>query len=176
MSSSIQKVIIVVFLSITIISTAFILHTTHLYFTVFKGVRSFNVRAPQFYVKVVNSSYISTTTNVIIQNPSELTIELRQMIEVLYLNGKFILSKIVSIPGFIQLEPESSATLTVKAEIPSHNVPYVGAHLEGEWLIYLRIFLKAPLVNQYSWANSWTITEATVVQMNAHESYSTIMS
>ncbi len=177
MASGTQKAVLAVFLSTTIVFAVFILYTTNLYFLVFKGVRSFNVETPQFNVRLVNSSYISTTTNVTLQNPSELALEVRQMTQVLYLYGKYIVSKSVSISDQIQIMPGSTAWLTVEAEIPFHRLNYVIANLEGEWVIYLRIFLRAPLVDEYSWDNSWSITEATIVQVqiDAQESHNAII-
>jgi hypothetical protein len=171
MSSGTHRAILGVFLLTTMIFAAFTFYTTSVYFTVFRGVRIFSVTTPQFQVRVVNSSYIATTTKITVRNPSELTFELRQMVEALFLGGEFILAETVSIQDFMQIEPESIATLTIKADIPSHKVSYVETHVDETWLVYLRLFLNAPLVDGFSWANSWFITETVKVQTNAYESH-----
>jgi hypothetical protein len=171
MSPTIQRATIVLFISTTIIFTAFIAYTAQVYLIVFRGVRVFSVTTPQLYIRIVNSSYISTTTNVTIQNPSEITMELRLVRETLSLDGEFILVKTVSVPGFLQIEPDSTTTLAIKADIPSHKVSHVDTHIDGAWFIYIRLHLNAPLVDGFSWANSWFITEPSKVQMNAYESH-----
>lgn len=148
----------------------FIVYTSQVYLTVYRAVRIFSVPTPQFYVRKVNSSYISTTTNVTIQNPSEISIELRLAREVLSLNGEFILVKTLSVPDAIQIGPESTTTLTIKADVPSHKVAHVDTHIDGVWWIYLRLHLSAPLVNGYSWEHNWFITEPAKAQMDAVES------
>lgn len=171
MPSNTQKAIRMIFLATTLISTVFIAYTTHVYVIVFRGVRSFGVATPWFNVKVVNSSYILTTTNLTIQNPSELTFELRLIREMLSINGEFIVSQTQSIPGYMHIAPNSVVMLTVEAEIPSHRISYVTAHLDEVWVVYIRIYLNAPLVNGFSWANSWVITEASEIQMNVYGGY-----
>lgn len=170
MVSSIQKAIRVVFLSATIIFTAFILYTTNVYFIVFRGIRSFEVASPRLQI-ALNSSNISATTNITIQNPSELTFELRQIREVLFLNGEFVLTQTVSTLGLMQIEPRSVSTFMIEAEVPLYKVAYVQKNVDGFWGVYVRLFLDAPLVDGYSWSNSWVITEVVKAQMNADQGF-----
>ncbi len=166
MSSSTQKAIRVIFLSTTIIFTTFILYTTNVYFIVFRGVRSFEVIAPGLQIRTINSSNISATTNITIQNPSELTFELRQIREVLFLNGQFVLAQTVSEPDATLIEPSSVSTFLIEADVPLHRTAYVQKNIDGVWGVYVRIFLDAPLVDGYSWSNTWVITEVVKVKMN----------
>jgi len=169
---NLQKTIMTVFLLVTLASSVLILYTIPLYFRVFRGLRSFSIVLPVLKIKVANSSHISVVTTFEVQNPSELTYELRQVIEALTLEGKYILAKTLSLKEFIALDPNSTATLTIDAIVPKDKIPYVQAKLSSPWLVYIRIFVRGPLVEQFSWANTWLISDLANSQINAQENCS----
>jgi hypothetical protein len=164
---SLQKATMIVFVSVTLVSSILILYTVPIYFKVFKGLRSFNIALPVLEAKVANSSNVSVVTSFEVQNPSELTYELLQAVETLTLEGKYILAKTLSFRQFVQLNPNSTVTLSINALVPVDKVSYVEARLSSPWLVYIRIFVRGPLVEQFSWTNTWLVSDMTHFQINA---------
>jgi len=166
---SLQKVIMTVFVLVTLASSAFILYTVPVYFTVFEGLRSFSVALPVLEIRAADSSNISVVTSFEVQNPSELTYELRQAVEMLTLEGRFILAKTLSFRKFVQLGPNSTVTLSINAIVPVDEISYVEARLSSPWFVYIRIFVSGPLVDQFAWTNTWLVSEVAHFQTNAQE-------
>ena len=168
MPLSVRKGITVAFLLVSTIFMIIVGYTTNLYFAVYTTIRNFDASIPKLNMKVVNSSYILIKTPITIQNPSECTLEITQIIEGLWLEGKYILTESLYTHGNpIQLYPASTINVTVEAKVPSHRIQYVMARLEKSWVVNTRIFLMAPIAGTFSWQNSSVIRGVTLIETSS---------
>ena len=160
MQLNVRRGITVVFLSASTVFMIIVGYTTHLYFAVYVTMHSFNVSIPKLDIDVIDNSQVLIKTPIIIQNPSECTLQVNQIIVGFRLQNEFILTK--SYGHHIQLLPGSTVNITIEAEVPAHKVQYVIMRLGENWLVNMRIFLLAPIAGTVSWQNAWYITEVTI--------------
>jgi len=164
MPLNVRKGITIAFLLVSLVFIATVGYSTNLYFAVYAAIRHFDVSIPELNVKVANNSYILINTPITIQNPSNCMLEITQIVEGVRLENEFILSSYEGFWNPIQLHPTSTVNVTVSAEVPSHRIQYVIAHLEKDWIVDLRIFLRAQIAGSFSWQNSWLITDVNLME------------
>lgn len=156
---TIRKIVAAMFLLTSSFLSITLGYSLYVYFQVYGGIRNLNITIPEFDVKVTDNSYVFINTTVAFQNPSECPLKLIEIVESLRLEAKFIKSQRLSTHR--QIPPMSAVNVSIEAEVPSHRVAYVKAHLDERWLVTLRIYLRAPMVEIFSWTNNWLITNTT---------------
>ena len=163
MRYNIRRIITVTFLLISLIFVIILGYTTYLYFRVYATIRNFNVTIPTLTVNVGENSYVKIETPITLYNPSEMSLELIQILESLWLEGNYVSRGSLSWQNPIEIRPRSTVNVTITAEVPSNKIQYVITQLDEDWIVYTRIFLKVPLVGVFSWQNTWLIQDITRV-------------
>lgn len=162
MPSNIRKIVATIFVALSLFLSISGGYSSYVYFQVYGAVRNLRIAIPEFDVEVSNNSHIFINTTVSVENPSDVPLELVQVVESIHLEGEFVKSETMSTHGKpIQMQPVSITNVSIGATIPPHRIEYVKAHLDERWLVTLRAHLSGPMVETFTWTNSWLITDIT---------------
>lgn len=162
MPSNIRKMVATVFVVVSLFFSISGGYSSYVYFQVYGAIRNLGIAIPEFDVQVSNNSNIFINTTVSVENPSDVPLELVQVVKSIYLEGEFVKSETMSTHGKpIQMEPVSITNVSIGATVPPFRIEYVKAHLDERWLVTLRAVLRGPMVETFTWTNSWLITDVT---------------
>ena len=133
----------------TLILTAVVFYTAYYYFDVYRATHFLDIRVEKFNITILNSTYATTQTNILLLNPSKLIFDVIYVEERLTYDtwgqfGQYITGKIYWFDIPRPLQPFSNMTLTMDATAPK-------AKIEVSKTVYaeVRIFLKGPLVGEF---------------------------
>jgi len=124
-------------------------YTAYYYFEVYKGTHFLDVRVEKFNFRILNSTYATTQTKILLLNPSKLTFDVIYVEERLtYYDwgqyGQYITGKSYWFDKPRTLQPTSNLTVTVEEVVPRSKIE-VSKPVYAE----LRIYLNGPLVGEF---------------------------
>lgn len=145
MSLNARKIVWIVFLISTIISSFMILYTYNVYFGVYRAIRLVNVSVKGFRLSFSDDA-AWTETNLTIENPTKYTFIVEFFEQELYLNSLDSKGYIFTAyqPKTAILNPFSNFNITFKIIIPEHKIHMIISANKRTWLAVFFITIEKP--------------------------------
>lgn len=138
---NLRKKVVVIAAAISICLLSFTAYTARIYYSMYIGVRTFQVELKSFDTRILDDTGQSLT-EVTISNPTEFTFHVVQIFETLYLGEEFFLSKLwAGHPA--RIGPGTIVDASNTLDIPESKIPLINVTGQLEWTIVLEIAVSS---------------------------------
>lgn len=140
-----RKKVVVIAAAISICLFSFTAYTARIYYSMYLGVRTFQVELKSFDARILDDSGQSLT-EVTISNPTEFTFNVAEIFETLYLGEEFFLSKLWA--GHpTKIGPRAIVDMSNTLDIPENKIPLINVTGQLEWTIVLEIVVSSTFLS-----------------------------
>jgi len=151
-----RRMVISAFILMVIIFSAITIYSAFSYFQIYRAVRAFSVTIASFDLDIVDL-IISTEVN--IQNPSEIPFEIFLLDQAVYAKDEYILRTSLSRQlNPLPLPPNQSVSLIITSVVPDTKIDAVIAGLETPWQLRIEFLIGGPIVERFR-LERWFTTE-----------------
>lgn len=138
---NLRKKVVVIAAAISICLLSFTAYTARIYYSMYIGVRTFQVELKSFDTRILDDTGQSLT-EVTISNPTEFNFHVAQIFETLYLGEEFFLSKLWA--GHpTEIGPGTIVDASNTLDIPESKIPLINVTGQLEWTIVLEIAVSS---------------------------------
>ena len=145
---STPKILRIVLLAITIVSTFLLSYTTYVYIGVHQALATVEISILDFNFTVINSSLASTNISFTIDNPSEFAFWMELSYQELYLNGEELGETWLRFNEPVTLSTFSNISITIKTWISGSEKVALLTSNSRHWYILLTIWLYPPMFSR----------------------------
>jgi hypothetical protein len=142
---NLRKKVVVIAAAISICLLSFTAYTARIYYSMYLGVRTFQVELKSFNTRILDDTGQSLT-EVTISNPTEFTFNVDSIFETLYLGDEFFLSKLwLGHPT--KIGPEATIDMSNTLDIPETKIPLINGTGQLQWTIELEIVISSTFLS-----------------------------
>lgn len=147
-----KRMISLIFVIATIMSTTAITYSFISYFGAYTAVRTFTASISEFNVIEYNATYVYIETILTLTNPAAQEFDALYFEQRTYLNGQFFTFTRPSEPTEyrpMRIPPQSSTNVTIPTVVPPTKIKMYQEATQKNWFTSILVVLHGPIIGRY---------------------------